>query len=60
VNNKFSTNLENYVKFDLPELNKIGCGIIVDAFEDENRPGKHNGNKLADFTLELFFKSNSL
>jgi uncharacterized cofD-like protein len=54
VNNKFSTNLENYVKFDSAELDKIGCGMIVDAFEDEQNPGKHDGIKLADIIISLY------
>lgn len=54
VNNRFSNNLENYVKYDLPELEKIGCKIIVDAFEDEKSPGKHDGKMLADFIISLY------
>lgn len=54
VNNRFSTNLENYVKYDSVELDKIGCGIIVDAFEDEISPGKHDGKKLADFIISVY------
>lgn len=60
VNNRFSNNLENYVKYDLPELEKIGCKIIVDAFEDEKSPGKHDGRMLADFIIRLYNDSYNL
>lgn len=54
VNNRFSTNLENYVKFDEARLRKIGCPVIIDAFEDEQSPGKHNGIRLSSFIMELY------
>ncbi len=54
VNNKFSNKLENYVKYDLPDLEKIGCKIIVDAFEDPNNSGKHDGKMLASYIINLY------
>lgn len=58
VNNSFSNKeLEKYVLFDLPELEKIGCRIMVDAFEDAQNPGKHDGRKLAPYIVDQYFKS---
>lgn len=55
VNNRFSNDkLGNYVKYDLPELESIGCKIVVDAFEDEKNPGKHDGKTLADFIINTY------
>lgn len=54
VNNRFSTNLENYVKCDEARLNQIGCPVIIDAFEDETAPGKHNGTLLSKFIIDLY------
>ncbi|MBS1615190.1 MAG: YvcK family protein [Bacteroidetes bacterium] len=54
VNNRFSTNLENYVKCDEARLNQIGCPVIIDAFEDESSPGKHNGVLLSKFIIDLY------
>jgi 2-phospho-L-lactate transferase/gluconeogenesis factor (CofD/UPF0052 family) len=60
VNNRFSNNLENYVKYDLPDLEKIGCKVIVDAFEDVHSPGKHDGKMLADYIISLYNNSYNL
>jgi 2-phospho-L-lactate transferase/gluconeogenesis factor (CofD/UPF0052 family) len=54
VNNRFSTNLENYVKYDEARLEQIGCRVVIDAFEDEDSPGKHNGALLSRFIIELY------
>jgi 2-phospho-L-lactate transferase/gluconeogenesis factor (CofD/UPF0052 family) len=54
VNNKFSTNLENYVKYDEAQLDTIGCPVIIDAFEDTSSPGKHNGGLLSKFIMDLY------
>lgn len=54
VNNRYSTNLENYVKCDAERLNTIGCPVIIDAFEDEHGPGKHNGTLLSKFIIDLY------
>lgn len=56
VNNKFSTNLESYVKFEKTDLEKIGCAIILDEFEDIHNSGKHNGAKIAEVIMELYSK----
>lgn len=58
VNNSFSNKeLEKYVQFDLPELEKIGCKIIVNAFEDSKNPGKHDGKMLAGFIVDQYYKN---
>jgi hypothetical protein len=54
VNNRFSTNLENYVKYDAARLNTIGCTMMIDEFEDPNSPGKHNGRLLSDIIIGLY------
>jgi 2-phospho-L-lactate transferase/gluconeogenesis factor (CofD/UPF0052 family) len=54
VNNQFSNKLENYVKYDAAELDGYGCRIIIDAFEDSNNPGKHNGQFLSQFIMDLY------
>lgn len=60
VNNRFSNNVENYVMYDEAGLNKIGCNIIIDAFEDEKSPGKHDGHMLADFIINMYNKASNL
>lgn len=54
VNNRFSTNLENYVKYDAERLNSIGCTMMIDAYEDTASPGKHNGPLLSDIIIGLY------
>ena len=57
VNNSFSNKeLEKYVKFTQAELDKIGCGILVDAFEDPKNPGKHDGKHLATYIMEKYYQ----
>ena len=56
VNNKFSGNLENYVKYDLTDLETIGCNIILDEFENPDSFGKHDGIKLAKTIMNLYLK----
>lgn len=57
VNNSFSNKeLEKYVKFTQAELDKIGCGIIVDAFEDPRNPGKHDGQHLAHYIMNKYYE----
>jgi 2-phospho-L-lactate transferase/gluconeogenesis factor (CofD/UPF0052 family) len=57
VNNSFSNKeLEKYVKFDQPALEKIGCGIVIDAFEDPKNPGKHDGKNLAKFIMDRYYQ----
>jgi 2-phospho-L-lactate transferase/gluconeogenesis factor (CofD/UPF0052 family) len=59
VNNCFSNkNIENYVTYDETELSTIGCKIVVDNFEDRNNFGKHDGNKLLDTILGLYYQKN--
>jgi 2-phospho-L-lactate transferase/gluconeogenesis factor (CofD/UPF0052 family) len=59
VNKLFSNNEENYVKYDATELEKIGCKIIIDDFEDTENPGKHNGPFLCDYIMDLYAKYNT-
>lgn len=54
VNNKFSGNLENYVKFDIEDLKSIGCKIVLDELEDPKNFGKHNGIKLGEEIMNLY------
>jgi 2-phospho-L-lactate transferase/gluconeogenesis factor (CofD/UPF0052 family) len=58
VNNSFSGKaLEKYVQHNEPELEKIGCKIKLDAFEDPGNPGKHDGKRLAQLIVDLYYKS---
>ncbi|UEG50555.1 2-phospho-L-lactate transferase CofD family protein [Ferruginibacter lapsinanis] len=55
INNRFSGKLEeNYVKYDEAELNSYGFKVIIDALEDVENPGKHNGKFLAGKIMELY------
>jgi 2-phospho-L-lactate transferase/gluconeogenesis factor (CofD/UPF0052 family) len=55
VNNKFSDKkLENYIQYDMDDLQTIGCKILVDGFEDDANPGKHNGPMLSKYILDLY------
>ncbi len=55
VNNRFSDDkLENYIRFDLNQLNKIGCKIIIDGFEDLQNPGKHDATLLSKLIINLY------
>jgi 2-phospho-L-lactate transferase/gluconeogenesis factor (CofD/UPF0052 family) len=55
VNNCFSNkSLENYVTFDKTEVESIGCRTVIDAFEDTNNPGKHDGAYLAAFIINQY------
>lgn len=60
VNQKFSKNLENYVKFDKAELDDFGFNIVLDDFDSESAPGKHNGEMVAKMVLELYENNLSL
>lgn len=58
VNNSFSGKaIEKYVQNNQPELEKIGCKITLDAFEDPNNPGKHDGKRLAQMIVDMYYKS---
>ncbi len=58
VNKLFSNKEEHYVKYDLSELENIGCKIIIDDFEDKDNPGKHNGPLLCDYIMNLYTLNN--
>lgn len=58
VNNSFANKeMEKYVKYDAAGLEKIGCKILFDAFEDPSNPGKHDGSRLAHYIVEQYYKS---
>ena len=58
VNNSFSNKeMEKYVNYDEPALEKIGCKIILDAFENSKDPGKHDGKMLASFIVDQYYKN---
>ena len=57
VNNSFENKkMENYVPFDSVELNKIGCEIVADTFEDKKNPGKHDGELLAEYIIRQYYE----
>ncbi|MBS1645480.1 MAG: YvcK family protein [Bacteroidetes bacterium] len=61
VNNRRTTNLdENYVQYDSERLATIGCGIMIDGYEDVKNPGKHDGAFLSRLILELYEKRMNL
>jgi hypothetical protein len=56
VNNRFADEkVNNYVKVDMEELEKAGCRIVTDGFEDLANLGKHDGAKLADFIVNEYY-----
>lgn len=54
VNSRFSGNLENYVKYDINDLNSIGCNIMLGEYEDINNTGKHDGKRLTRDIIDLY------
>lgn len=56
VNNQFANEkMNNYVKIDIKELEKTGCRIVTDGFEDLQNLGKHNGTMLVDFIINEYY-----
>ena len=45
---------ETYVEFDQSNYKNIDAKLILDSFESENSPGKHDGQKLTDEIFNLF------
>jgi 2-phospho-L-lactate transferase/gluconeogenesis factor (CofD/UPF0052 family) len=45
---------ENHVKFDKPSFAAIPVRRIVDCFEDDAHPGKHDGQRVVQTALDLY------
>jgi 2-phospho-L-lactate transferase/gluconeogenesis factor (CofD/UPF0052 family) len=48
---------ESYVEFDESNFRDIKINLVIDEFESQSDPGKHDGKKLTEVILQLF-KSN--
>jgi hypothetical protein len=45
---------ETYVEYDEEGFHDISIPCLVDIFESEDNPGKHNGNKVVKTILDLY------
>ena len=49
---------ETYVEYDEEGFHDISIPCLVDIFESEDNPGKHNGNKVVKTILDLYEDKN--